>query len=344
MKNIAILTGSGGQGHISTAKALESWLKVWGCKSQVFEVLPKINDRVYQILAKSPKSYRSLFKLTDKLPIANLYLEATKHDLERRLEKAGCDLDSFDCVISTHPFIHPICRSKTIMLLLDPLLHTAYFAKPRASKYLSFWERDIQKGVRMGIEKSSILISNPIVRSSFYQKAVTPSENIILVTAGGNWINKSAKYIEHILNVFNGENLQFVFVCGKNKSFYEKKSKQYARHSQIRFVDWQNEKEMANLISRCLAVLAFSVAQMSVEAGVCGKPIFIAEYILGQEEGFVEELTKKGVAQLLYGLPSEKIALLKVFLLKANPISKLSLKEWRRELLLAPGVVKRHLS
>lgn len=343
MKKIAVLTGTGGQGHFSVATALESWIKIWGHSAQVFDVIPKVNGDLYKILTKSPKSYRSLFNLTDRMPVANLYIEAATHDLKKRLGKLKCNLESFDLVISTHPFIHPVCHAKTMMVLLDPVLHMAYMAKPRADKYLAFWPNDLSKVQKMGVKKSDIFLSGPLARPAFYFNPKTNTENIILVTAGGGWIHKTDKYIKIMSETFKDTPYTFVFVCGKNTKFYEKKSKEFKNRRNLRFLSWLNEQEMANWVAKSRCVLAFSVAQMSVEAGLLGKPIFIADYIMGQEDGYIKALTNKKIAKLLCGKPAEKIDLLKTFLLEANPIKEISLTSWKNELNLVPEKIKGYI-
>jgi len=345
MKHIAILSGEGGQGHLSVAKAIQAWCKIWGLSADIFDVLPKINDKVYKVLNKFPKSYNSLFKLTDNISVANIFMEATKFDVERRIKKYKCDLSTYNLVISTHPFLHPICSAKTAMVVLDPTVHASYFAKPHTDTYISFYNKETEKILKAGIPQDDVIVTGPLARPLFYEQAKKPrqEDKIILVTAGGAWIRKSNKYIEMLDEISKNHGYKFVFVCGKDKKFQKERSEEYKKNTNLIFLGWQELRDMANWIGKSSAILAFSIAQMSIEAGIFGKPIFIADYIAGQEDGYKEILVSKKVAKVLYGKPVEKMEQLKTYLTEANPIKNANLTKWQKELFLVPNKFKKYI-
>ncbi|MBU4380727.1 hypothetical protein L6255_04370 [Candidatus Parcubacteria bacterium] len=343
MKRIAILTGEAGQGHLSAARAWSSWAKDWGFKCTIVDVLPRVNE-VYKITSKSPKSYESLFKILKQPVLSRIMVEGMMLEVKRKLRRQEVHLDDFDIVISTHPLIHPKCRGKKILLLLDPVVHTSYLVKPFLDYYVAYWKQAYDRAINFGMSKDKVVFLGSLARESFYKNIkVAKDPHQILVIAGGEWIEKSKKYLDTIRDVFGGTKYRFVFVCGKNQEFLEKYKQKYADCSNMEFIGWAGEQEMAKLMKESLYSLTFSIgSQVTCELGLSQTFVFIAGYIPGQEDEYKNIISEKGVGILLHGKAQEKIMELK-HILTTSKVNEENLKEWKEELVKAPENIRKFL-
>jgi len=345
MKKIAILTGEAGQGHLSVAKAWGSWAESMGYECTILDVLPRVNNEVYKITSKSPRGYESLYKILKHPVLSRIMVEGMMLEVKRKLNQQKIHLDSSDIVISTHPLIHPKCKSKKILLLLDPTVHTSYLVKPYLDRYVAYWEKAQEEAIRFGIPKSRISFLGPLARKSFYNKNETKKDSYqILVVAGGEWVEKSKKYLDPIKNSFNGTKYRFVFVCGKNQKFMDRCQEKYKNCPNLKFLSWVNEQEMADLMQKSMYSLAFSIgSQVTCELGLSKTFTFIASYIPGQEDEYKNIVNQKGVGLLLHGNVEEKIMELK-HILTTSKVNEQNLKEWKEELAKTPENIREFLN
>ena len=323
-KKIAILTAMGGYGHLSYAYAYDYWLSCWGYQTEIFNVGPTGNQEIYKLLLKRPIAYKSFFMLSNMIDISNLVVKRVSGRLEKKLEVLLPRYPEYDAVISTHPLIHPHKGKKNFVVLLDPFLHSTYFANPQPDYYISIWKESNAFIEKYKIDKSKVIQIGPLLRPSFYTystKIKNPKDKLIfkkelqvekynkvcLVMAGGTWIDRSGEYMELLAKQFEGSNMLFVFLCGKNNEFYDEIIVEYGKNKLFKFLSWQNEDSVAKWMGASDLAVVFSVAQMGIEAGIMGVPIFIFNYIQGQEGAYVDLLEKHGVAKYVQGNTKEKV-------------------------------------
>lgn len=357
-KRVVILTGKAGQGHLSIAEAYRYWLEKWGYQAEIYDVLPSLNGKLLALLYKAPATYKSLFKISNQPLIAQTMTETIMPEVEKRIRQRVPRYAAADMIISTHPLIRPAkSRVLKIMLLPDPVAHAAYFTDPEPDYYFAFWEQSLKEAARFVSDMTRVIYTPPLARPSFYEIGRQVSNSVlkaglkhrfgipadhllILVMAGSAWIYRAKDYLEPLQKTFRGEKVVFAFVCGKNQKFAERILADYGNEPIFKVLPWLPEKEMAKWMAAADYGLAFSLAQMAVEAGLTSLPIFIFRLIEGQEDGFRGVIDGKGVGMNIPGEPENQAALLKVLLKHAKGIFAKNMSSWRKELLFGPSQVK----
>ncbi|MFH1841089.1 MAG: hypothetical protein ABH807_02965 [Candidatus Shapirobacteria bacterium] len=347
-KTALVLTSRTGGGHVSAAQAYAYWLGRWGWQARVLDVLPAINGRITNLLYRVPKTYKQLFEISNNENIAQMMTASLRLEVERRLKKLAPDYRSADLVISTHPLLHPRRGRRKVMVLLDPVVHALYTVKPRPDYYFSFWPEVLPDIKRWGIRVAKVIQAGPLARPAFYHsprlKLPPPPEyKLALVMAGSAWIHRAEVYLELFKNTFKNEKVIFVFMCGKNATFAREMTRKYRRYPNFKFLGWLNEEEVAAWMRLADFGLAFSLAQMGVEAGLCQLPIFILRLIEGQEDGYREVIENRGVGMFLPGDPVNQVALLKILYPHVKLLFGKNLAVWQKELLAAPNHLKKTL-
>jgi len=352
-KRAVILTGKAGNGHLSVADAYRYWLLKWGYQAEVYDVLPQPSDQVTKLLYKVPATYRSLYRLSDKPTLSQAMVEILAPEIERKIGQLVPDYDSADIVISTHLFVHPEGKNFKVMIILDPIVHAVYFVRPRPDYYFAFWGATLFGVKKNDLNPDKIIYTGPLARPSFYEVAKhLPNERakrqfkksqgipedhlLVLVMAGSAWIFRSARYLDSLKQAFEDEKVTFVFLCGRSKGFVEEMTEEYRGVKMFKFLRWLEEGKVAQWMAMADCGLAFSLAQMSVEAGLTKLPLFIFRLIEGQEEGYREVVNGKGVGLYLPGQPADQVELFKNLLPKREVLFKKNLEAWQKELLASP--------
>ncbi|OGC51522.1 hypothetical protein A2W32_04555 [candidate division WWE3 bacterium RBG_16_37_10] len=352
-KKIAILTAMGGYGHLSYAFAYDYWLSLWGYQTEIFNVGLTGNQEIYKLLLKKPFAYKSFFMLSNMMDISNILVKRISGQLEKKLENLLPKYNEFDAVISTHPLIHPNKGKKNFVVLLDPFLHSTYFANPQPDYYLSIWKESDRFIEKYKIDKQKVLHIGPLLRPAFYKYSsklqsgedkmlfkkdlhVEKYKKVCLLMAGGLWINRAWNYMEILSKKSEDSNVLFVFLCGKNDEFRKEATSEYGKNELFKFLSWQDEESVAKWMGASDLAVVFSIAQMGIEAGIMGVPILIFNYIHGQEGAYVDLLEKHGVAKHIEGNSSEKVDYL---ISELNHLSKYddSLYKWQKFLKSTPG-------
>lgn len=357
-KKIAIITALAGQGHMSAALALDYWLTEWGYNTQVFNVGTSATDDVHKLLMLYPKAYKSFFRMSNNMRVPRMPVKSFTNLVENKMLDLLPRYLDFDGVISTYPMFHPQKAKKKIMLIPDPVVHASYLTQPYMDYYYSFWEDSNDFICNHKSVNFNCINPGPLARCKFYEKGskinspsdkvpfkkilgLDPSKTICLITAGGNWIYRSKKYLNLLERYFDSSSVQFVFVCGKNYEFYEEMQERYADSTLFKFLDWQNEDQISNWMSAADYVVGFSVAQMLVEAGLTRTPFILFEFIEGQEDGYVDVILNKNIGYYLEGSKKEKILQFKDLI--STGVSELDadLDSWHTYLLNAPSETKK---
>ena len=359
-KRAVILTGRAGGGHLSVADAYRYWLLKWGYQAEVYDVLPRPSDKVTQLLYKVPATYRSLYRLSDKPTLSQAMVEILAPEIEWKISQVIPDYDSADIVISTQLLVHPQGKNFKVMVILDPSVHAVHFSQPRPDYFFTFWESSLVEAKKNGLRTDKIIYTGPLARPSFYEIArhlpdekakrqfkqsqrIPEDHLLVLVTAGSAWISRSTRYLEYLQEVFKNEKITFVFLCGRNKSFIEEMEEEFPKAKIFRFLRWLEEDKVAQWMSIADCGLAFSLAQMSVEAGLTKLPLFIFRLIEGQEEGYQEVVSSKGVGIYLPGQPADQVGLFKNLLPYREALFKRNLEVWQKDLLACPERTKKAL-
>jgi len=351
-KKVLIVTALGGSGHISAAKALKYWLTEWGYESVIASVGSSTSDELYGLSLKSPRTYKSIYALSDRSSVSSVIVKGFSRLEEAKIMEVLTEYHDFDAVISTYPFFHPTKAKKSIITCLDPVVHSSWLAKPFADHYFMYWDESTEILPQEIVKRRDIVLTGPLVRASFYdvakklhsagdkkefkiQLGLDPDKRYCLVTAGGAWIGKSKKYIKHFETAFRNENMSFIFMCGKNKKFQEQMSRAYSGNSKFVFLPWKEEKEVAQYMAASDYIAMFTIAQISLEAGLALLPVYIFGYIDGQEHYHKKILTDRGVGVYLDGTIEEKVWEFKELVnnKKQNNITEEKLIAWQQHLL-----------
>lgn len=357
-KNVLILTGRSGGGHLSIAQSFQYWLNSWGLNTQIFDIIPTFNEKINKLLYHNPKTYKSLFKISNSYPLADIMTSSFRLNLERKLKKSVPNYSSTDIIISTHPLIHPRKGRIRIMIVPDPIVHATYKAAPKADYYFIFWPEALGQMLKSKIKRKSLLVTNPLARRSFYQigklcqnekkrqniraqLGIYPDTRVGLVIAGSEWIDRAKDYLELLSAEFSQENVLFVFLCGKNKKFINKMSQKYASLKIFKFLDWLNEEQMAIWMNAADFGIAFSLAQMSAEAGLSKLPLIIFKLMGGQEEKYRDVIENRNVGFYLSGKPKTQVAVLRLLYRNIRNLLAKNLEQWQDTLLKTPDQIKK---
>lgn len=351
-KRIVILTGKTGMGHSSVASALDFWTRKFGYNCEVIDIIPAGSDRIYQLMIKIPQINTAFYRSSNNLLTANLFIKSLQHEFSRKLTKYSPLCQQADIVISTHPFIHPTIGKNKIMTILDPTVHATYCSEPLADKYYVFWQESIRQLKKFKIQNRNIYNAHPLARESFYQVGkkinsfedkkiykrklnLDPDLPLGLVIAGGGWIERIRPYLDFLSESFPQGTVNLAFACGQNRIFADKMRKKYPQANFI-FLEWLDEKQMAEWTAAADFSIALTLAQMSVETGLCRTPIYIFSLIEGQEEGYRRVIGNHRVGTSIYGNPHKQINTLKKWLPNNKKMFDKHLTIWQKQLFKGP--------
>jgi hypothetical protein len=210
---------------------------------------------------------------------------------------------------------------------------------------------------KSGVPNQKIISVGPLARPTFYTYAknnirginkeklkmklgISPQTTIALVTAGFAWINRSKEYMDYLRHAFMNDDIKFIFVCGKNSKFQKEMSVKYKGCPSFIFLPWLLEEEMAEWMCAADFLLAFTLAQTSVEAGLAHLPIIIFRLISGQEDGFRDVIENRGVGMYLPGTPQNQVSMLKLVYPYLIHAYDHRLDVWQKDLLNNPEKIR----
>ncbi|OIN93323.1 hypothetical protein COS81_03345 [candidate division WWE3 bacterium CG06_land_8_20_14_3_00_42_16] len=357
-KNVLILTGKSGGGHLSIAQSFCYWLNKWGYNAQIYNIIPVLNKKINDFLYHTPRTYKSLFKISNRYPLADIMTFSFHLDLERKLKKSVPNYSLTDIVISTHPLVHPQKGKIRIMIVPDPTVHATYKAVPKADYYFIFWPEALERAKKIKINNDRLIVTNPLARISFYrigklcqneknrqqirqQLGISSDTKIGLVMAGSEWINRVKNYLDPLASEFSQKKVLFVFLCGKNIKFMSQLSAKYSSLKIFKFLGWLDEEEVATWMNAADFGIAFSLAQMSAEAGLSRLPIFIFSLMSGQEEKYRDVVENRGVGFYLPGKPKIQVAVLKSLYPNIRNLLWDNLELWQDTLLKTPDQMRK---
>lgn len=362
-KKIALLTALAGYGHMSASLAMNYWLTQWGYFSEVYNLGPAGNEEFNKLLYKTPKAYKSFYSLSNYRNVSSVAVRSYSKLMETRLSNMVPSYEKYDASISAYPLIHPQRTKNNIMMLLDPLVHASYLANPYMDHYLLFWEESFKYLAKHKATQYNATYTGPLIRKGFYdlgrslnsagpalkkqakqELGINPDVKLCLITAGGNWIYKTRDYIDLIDKHFDASAYKFAFVCGKDTEFYEEMSMEYKGNQKFIFLNWLVEEEMAKWMMAADFALCFSIAQILVELGLMKVPVYLFNFIEGQEEGYRDVIRNNEIGIELEGTKKEKVMAFKHFAQNYDYASlNGALEEWQKKLLGVPDRMKKTL-
>lgn len=351
-KRVVILTGKAGMGHLSIASALDFWTRKFGYNSEVIDIIPPSSDRIYKIMMKVPQIHAAFYRSSNNLMTAELMIKSFQREFTSKLKRFSPLCQQADVVIATHPLIHPAVGKNKVITIVDPSVHASYCCEPCADKYFVFWDESIAQLKKFKIPTNKIYSAHPLARESFYRIGKTiinhedkskykkllnlnPELPLGLIMAGGGWIDRIKPYLDQLAASFPPGTVNLAFLCGKKKAFARKMRQKYSQSNFI-FLDWLTEKQMASWMGAADFAIALTLAQMSVEAGLCRVPIYIFNLIEGQEEGYRQVILNHHVGASIYGKPEKQVAILKKWLPNNQKSFNKSLAIWQKQLLNGP--------
>lgn len=351
-KRVVILTGKAGMGHLSVASALDYWTRKFGYNSEVIDIIPASSDRIYQIMMKVPQIHAAFYRSSNNLITAEIMVKSFQREFNSKLKRYSPLCQQADIVISTHPLIHPTVGKNKIITIIDPTVHATYCCEPLADKYFVFWDESVTQLKRFKIPQNTICLAHSLARESFYRVGKTIScyedknkyKKILntntdlplgLIIAGSGWIERIKPYLDQLSASFPPGTVNFAFLCGKKKGFAKKMQKKYPQNN-FMFLGWLDEKQMAAWMGAADFCVALTLAQMSVEAGLCRVPIYIFDLIEGQEEGYRQVIEHHRAGASIRSNPEKQVTILKKWLPNNKKSFNQSLSRWQKQLLNGP--------
>lgn len=334
---VLILTGKAGQGHISIAESVGYWTSQWGFEPKLLDILPGWVETTYKLNLKT-HTHTPVFKATNNKYLSGLIIRDYNKSLEERVAAICPDYKDSNIVISTHPGIHPAFAKVNIMVVPDPTVHKIYMIKPQPQHYISYWKKD---------RRYEFL--GPLARKDFYNElkqfskqtlkracGFDPKKTTGIILAGGEWIGRARDYIDALGYAFDPDKYEFIFVCGSNDKFRQEKEVEY-KNTNFVFLGWQNGEQMNRVLRAGDFGICFSTGSAFViESGLCKLPLYIADTLGGQEDGYVQIVEKNGVGRYLKGNYWDKIDRLKEFAPQTSKLFSKNLDKWSNYLMNRP--------
>ena len=329
MKKIIIFYASYGGGHLSAAKAIESYLtenyndlqiELVDCMKYVNKAFEKISTTAYKEMAKkAPWVWGKMYNESQKGPLAHISSKANSFmaiKLLRLLKEKQPDI-----IISTHPFGSQMCSylkrknkisAKLATVLTDFKSHDQWLVGSDYTDLFFVSNVDMQKELTIkNIPENKIIVTGIPVSEKFstsYDKkeildelGFSENKKHILFFGGGAFgLGKQTT-----LNIFsslvkNFANTQIIAISGKNeymKTNFEKIVKQNSRENDIKIFEYTTK--VAEYMSISDFVITKPGGLTVSESLVSHIPMVIINPIPGQEEENAEFLENKKVAKWL---------------------------------------------
>lgn len=315
-KTILILSSSFGQGHMATARALESAaqyhpelnvdVKIIDFSEEISKLFNKTSKKVYEINTKHlPALYKWMYISTDithtPIRLANLLNYPLRQAHLKRLLAANKP----DLIISNYPIWQYLALQiskknfpevEFATLITDSISVHSSWVTPDSDFYIVANEPTASSLHALGVNNNKIYtLGYPVHESFTADKSDTaPSasnidtkldQRIILFSASALRSSYVRQVCSEIIN--NYPNYRLIVVAGRDQDLYRQiKNDAIWNNPYIQLVGWTNQ--MPELIKASDIVITKAGGSTVMECIAAKKPLIINKIIPGQEEGNAE--------------------------------------------------------
>lgn len=337
MKKILIFYGSYGGGHLSAAKAINSYLeqkyekdvevKMVDCIEYINKYINKVSTEAYKELAKkAPWAWKRIYKQSQNGALSHISTTTNK----LMSTKLNTLLQEFkpDLVVSTHPFATQMCAylkkkekidCKLATILTDYHIHPQWLVLSQYNNYF-FVSNETMKidMVKEGIPEEKIFVTGIPVSERFLQEfdvdeihkefGLNPQKPTVLFFAGGEFglgRNTTFMVLKALIRMY--KELQVVAISGRNKKMNKKFNDLVeSTNSGDRIKILEFTDKVPELMNISIGVITKPGGLTITECLVSKLPIVVINPIPGQEEENAEFLVNNNVA--IWIKPEDKIA------------------------------------
>lgn len=314
MKNVLILYGSYGGGHISAARSIFEHIKnnyknanveMIDCIEYINKVLNKLTTKAYSGMAKNaPWAWGKVYFSADKgalRRISNTSNKLMAYKLNKLFLKYSPDL-----IISTHPFSSNMCsylkkkgklKAKVATVMTDYAIHNQWLEN---SDYIDYFfvahAKMKQDLIEKGIPVFKVFVSGIPVSERFSSKfdknticdsfGLNPNMRTALFFAGGQFgLGKSKTFEVFELLLKTTTDLQIIAVAGKNpkmQKLFQDTVIEHNKQDLVKILSFTDK--VPELMSISDFVITKPGGLTTTESLVCGLPMLVINPLPGQEE------------------------------------------------------------
>ncbi|KPV55707.1 hypothetical protein QJ48_31810 [Paenibacillus sp. A3] len=328
--NILILYASYGDGHLQVAKALQQRFARLGVDrvklvDLLAEAHPFMNAVTRYVYLKSstlgPDLYGWSFYLTQHLKHDTAFTKMLNRFGTRKF-KQMLQAERPDAIIYTFPL--PVVSGlisdngtavRTYTILTDFVLHQRWI-HPDIDKYYVATEQLKRQIAASGVPEHRIEVSGIPLRSPFSEPirrqdvclkhGIEPSKPVVLLMAGAYGVLKHISRMGHAL--LRLDEIELVFVCGRNKPLQEQIEASFAGHSRVHILGYVEHIHELMAISSCLITKAGGITLS--EALAMRLPVIVFRPLPGQEKENARFLAQQGAVEIAQR-PDELTSLVK---------------------------------
>ncbi|KEQ25757.1 MGDG synthase family glycosyltransferase [Paenibacillus tyrfis] len=328
--NILILYASYGDGHLQVAKALQQRFARLGIDrvklvDLLAEAHPFMNAITRYVYLKSstlgPDLYGWSFYLTQHLKHDTAFTKMLNRFGTRKF-KQMLQAERPDAIIYTFPLpvVSGLISStgstvRTYTILTDFVLHQRWI-HPDIDKYYAATEQLKRQIAASGVPEHRIDVSGIPLRSAFSEPirrqhvcrkyGLEPSKPVVCLMAGAYGVLKHISGMGRAL--LQLDEIELVFVCGRNKPLKEQIEASFDRHPRVRILGYVEHIHELMAISSCLITKAGGITLS--EALAMRLPVIVFRPLPGQEKENARFLAQQGAVEIAQR-PEELTSLVK---------------------------------
>ncbi|MGF9913942.1 glycosyltransferase [Paenibacillus ehimensis] len=327
---ILILYASYGDGHLQVAKALQQRFARLGIErvklvDLLAEAHPLMNAVTRYVYLKSstlgPDLYGWSFYWTQHLKHDTAFTKWLNR-LGTRKFKQMLQAERPDAIVYTFPL--PVVSGlmsrngtavRTYTILTDFVLHQRWI-HPDIDKYYVATEQLKQQIAASGVPGHRIEVTGIPLRSPFSEPigqqdvcrkyGIDPSKPVVCLMAGAYGVLKHISRMGQAL--LQLDEIELVFVCGRNKPLKEQIEASFAGHPRVRILGYVEHIHELMAISSCLITKAGGITLS--EALAMRLPVIVFRPLPGQEKENARFLAQQGAVEIAQR-PDELTSLVK---------------------------------
>jgi len=309
---VLILSSNFGQGHMATARALQSAaeqhpeynlvVEVVDFSEEVNRLFNTASKKIYELNAKhTPLIHKWIYESTDKSPLPIRLINVLSYPTRKKTLLKLIEDHHPSLVISNYPIWQYIAYSLTkeyfdvefATLITDSISVHSAWATPDSDFYLVANEPTAASLHNLGVANKKIFPLGYPVHADFMtppnpklrtELGLTSDQPLITVSASSlrlSYVKRLARSFAHLPQV------TFLIVTGRDIDLYEGLSdKNFALSENCKLIAWTNQ--MPEIIKNSELVITKAGGSTVMECIAAKKPMIINKVIPGQEEGNAE--------------------------------------------------------